>query len=99
MYETLKYQQTGKTYAQIKDHISQMGTETDIPLENKQIDDFNEIFTAAYCKLNAVPHLKQQLQQTAGFDSSNPVGNVIRFIESYQSTLFAIVAMKTTNNP
>ena len=97
MVETLKYQQTGKTKVQTIAHISRMGAETDLPLDNNQINDFNKIFTAAFDKLNSVPQLKEQMHQTAGFDSSNPVGAVICFTESYQSELLVIARMNSSN--
>jgi len=98
MHDTLKFShKTGKTFQQTKLHISNMGIQTDIPLENKQIRDFKTIFSAAFFKLNAVPELKKKIKQIDCFDSSDPIGTVLRFIEHYRSSLSVITSMKTAN--
>jgi hypothetical protein len=97
MHETLRYQKSGKTLEQTKDHISQMGDQDAPLLENKQIHDFGDIFNQAFDKLNSVPQLKQKLQQTAGFNSSDPVRSVLSFIDNYQCELSVVAGTNDSN--
>jgi len=91
MFETVKQHHAGKSLKQTKDHISQMGVQTDIPLEDKPIRHFQKIFDNAFHKLNTVPQLKHRLRQMPGFNSVDPIGSVIAFIDLYQSTLPGIL--------
>lgn len=52
MFENVKQHHAGKSLKQTKDHISQMGVQTDISLEDKQIRHFQKIFDDAFHKLN-----------------------------------------------
>jgi len=92
MFETVKQQQTGQTLTQTQDHISQMGVDTDIALEKKQIHHFQHILADAFIKLNSVPPLKHRLQQMPNFNSADPIGAVIAFSATYQSSLPGMLA-------
>lgn len=92
MLETVKHQHAGKSLKQTKDHISQMGVNTDLPLDDKQIHNFWKIFTDAFIKLITVPQLKHRLRQMPGFNHADPIGSVIAFIDSYQPSLPGLLA-------
>lgn len=92
MFETVKQQQTGQTLTQTQDHISQMGVDTDIALEKKQLHHFQHILADAFIKLNSVSPLKHRLQQMPNFNSADPIGAVIAFSDSYQSSLPGMLA-------
>ena len=99
MLETLNYQsrQVKSTLEKTKIFISEKGIETDISLENNQIYDFTQIFNKAYSKLMTIPELKQSIVSLKDFDSSDPVGTVLSFIENYQSPFSTTTRLQASN--
>ena len=97
--ETVKHKQQtpGATFEQTKSFISNKGIETDISLENNQINDFQKIFTNAFTKLMAIPQLKQRIEQADYFHSSDPITTVISFINSYKSRFLTTANLNTSN--
>lgn len=75
----------GASLEQTKSFISSSGVDTDIPLENNHIHDFNNIFSQAWLKLNTNVELKQQINPASDWDSSDPIAAMLKFIAGYQS--------------
>lgn len=75
----------GSSLVQTKDFISSNGVDSDIPLENNQIHDFNNIFSQAWLKLNTNVELKQHINPASDWDSSDPIAAMLKFIAGYQS--------------
>ena len=75
----------GASLEQTKSFISSNGVDTDIPLENNHIHNFNNIFSQALLKLSAIAELKQRISQASYWDSSDPIGTMLNFIAGYQS--------------
>ena len=86
--ETVKHQhQRGNSFVQTQQDISIHGTDKDFPLENQQILDFKQLLKETFHKLCTIPTLKTQLEDSGCFNSKDPVGTVLRFIEQYQTPL------------
>jgi hypothetical protein len=79
----------GASFEQTKGFISSNGVDTDIPLENNQIHAFMKILTHALVKLTTIAELKQQINHTSSWDSSDPLATMLKFIAGYQSRFFA----------
>jgi hypothetical protein len=79
------HHQHGASFEQTKTFISSNGVDTDIPLQNNHIHDFNNIFSQALLKLSAIAELKQQISQASYWDSSDPIATMLNFIAGYQS--------------
>jgi len=96
--ETVKHKQQtpGASFEQTKSFISNKGIDTDIALENNQINDFQKIFNNAFTKLMAIPQLKQRIEQADFFCSSDPITTVIGFISSYKSPLLTTANLKAS---
>ena len=92
-----KHQQETTTFEKTKSFISNKGIDTDISLENNQINDFQKIFTKAFTKLMAIPQLKQPIEQADYFQSNDPITTVISFINSYKSQFFTTANLKASN--
>jgi hypothetical protein len=97
--ETVKHKQQtpGATFEQSKSYISNKGIDTDISLENNQINDFQKIFNNAFTKLMAIPQLKQRIEKDDFFDSSHPIATMISFIHNYQSPFLTTANLKAPN--
>jgi len=97
--ETVKHkqQQEGTTFENVKSYISDKGIDTDIALENNQINDFQKIITNAFTKLMAIPELKQRIEKADSFQSRYPITTVLNFIDSYQSPFLTTANLKTSN--
>ncbi len=96
IFETVIYQQQNEgSCEQVKNFISDKGIETDIALENNQIKDFQKMFSHAFSKLMAVPQLKQRIEQTDYFNSSDPIATVLNFIDSYNSPFLTTAYLQT----
>lgn len=87
----------GTTLEQTKSFISSNGVDTDIPLENNQIHDFNKIFSQALLKLTTVAELKQQISQTSYWDSSDPIATMLKFIKGYESRFLSTQQLQASN--
>jgi len=98
IFDTVNYQhQNDVTFEQTKNYISDKGIETDISLENNQINDFQKIFTSGFATLMAIPQLKQRIDQADYFQSNDPIKTVIRFIDSYKSQFLTTAILKISN--
>ena len=97
--ETVKHKQQtpGASFEQTKSYISNKGIETDISLENNQINDFQKIFTNAFTKLMAIPEIKRLIKQADYFQSNVPITTVISFIDSYKSRFLTTANLKASN--
>lgn len=87
----------GASLEQTKSFISSNGVDNDIPLENNHIHDFNNIFSQALLKLSAIAELKQQISQARDWDSSDPIGTMLQFINSYQSRFLATQQLQASH--
>jgi hypothetical protein len=79
------YHHHGSSFEKTKNFISSNGVDTDISLENNHIHDFMNIFSQALLKLTTIAELKQQISQASYWDSSDPIGTMLKFIDGYQS--------------
>jgi hypothetical protein len=59
------HHQNGTTFKQTKSFISSNGVDTDIPLENKHIHNFNKTFSQALLKLTSVAELNSKSARPA----------------------------------
>lgn len=85
-FETVAYQQKNNArYCQIKSFIGSKGKDDYLSIENKQIDDFQNIFAQAFKKIMKIDDLKQQIKNADWYKSNNHVANMIKFIENYNS--------------
>lgn len=87
----------GTTLEQTKGFISSNGVDTDIPLENNHIHDFNNIFSQALLKLTTVAELNQQISQTSYWDSSDPIATMLQFINNYESLFLSTRKLQASN--
>jgi hypothetical protein len=86
--ETMKHlHQSGDSFNQTKQVISNQNIEKELPLENGQIVNFKQLFKETFSKLCATPPLKKQLEDTVCFNNNDPVGSVLEFIEKYKTSL------------
>lgn len=79
----------GFSLAQTKDFISDQGVNSDLPLENNHIHDFMRICAQALLKLSSIAELKDQISQARYWDSSDPIGTMLQFINNYESRYLA----------
>ncbi len=87
----------GTIFEQTKSFISSNGVDTDISLENNQIHDFMKIFSQALLKLTTIAELKQQISQASYWDSSDPIGTMLKFIAGYQSRFSTTQQLHASN--
>ncbi len=87
----------GSSFEQTKSFISSNGVDTDIPLENNHIHDFNNIFSQALLKLTTVAELNQQISQTSYWDSSDPIATMLQFINNYESLFLSTRKLQASN--
>lgn len=86
----------GSSLVQTKDFISGQGVNNDIPLEDNQIHDLMNIFSQALLKLTTIAELKQQISQSRYWNSSDPIGTLLKFIKSYTSPLLTTRKLKAS---
>jgi len=82
---------------QTKDFISVKGVDTDLPLENNQIHNFKHIFSQALLKLTSIAEVKDQISQASYWDSSDPIGTMLQFINDYESRFLATQQLHVSN--
>ena len=98
MFDTVNFHHhNGTTFEQTKNFISSNGVDTDIPLENNQIHNFNNILSQALLKLTTVAELNQQISQTSYWDSSDPIATMLKFIDGYQSSCSTTQQLHASN--
>ncbi len=98
IFDTVNFHHhNGTTLEQTKGFISENGVDTDIPLENNQIHNFNKIFSQALLKLTTVAELKQQINQASYWDSSDPIATMLKFIDGYQSCFSTTQKLQASN--
>ncbi|UCE07055.1 MAG: hypothetical protein JSW07_03180, partial [bacterium] len=73
------------------------GVDTDIPLENNQIHDVMKIVTQALLKLTSLAEVKQQISQASYWDSSDPIGTMLQFINNYESRFLSTRQLHASN--
>lgn len=94
--ETVKYkQQPETTFEQTKTHISDKAHQPNIDLENGQIKQFQQLITAAFSKLMAIPEIKQRIG--VHLNSNDPIATVLRFCDSYQSPFLTTSNLEASN--
>jgi hypothetical protein len=87
----------GSSLVQTKDFISSNGVDTDIPLENNHIHDFMRICLQARLKLSSIAELNDQISQARYWDSSDPIGTMLQFINDYESRFLATQQLHASN--
>ena len=70
-----------------KDFISAQGINTDIPIENSQIYEFQNLFSQSFLKLLLIPQIKTKMINSGAFQNDHSVKAIIDFIDDYRSPL------------
>jgi hypothetical protein len=80
------------SFVQTIDHISALGLNDDIPLENSHIYHFRTIFEEAFYRIVSIPELKNLITC-----DKDPVKNILDIIDRYKTPFHTTLSMNAAN--